>query len=119
MDLSLIEEGLKFPGLSNQLSLSSSKVAFASFEYRRWLFLRRKYEFEILPPSKTIDMFWHAHILDTYAYQDMCEKVFGYYLHHNPYFGTGASGKVAMDDAFQKMIDRYKETFGEDPTQPK
>src|SRR4051794_38226685 len=37
-------------------------------KYKMWLFLKRKYENELVPPSRDIDFFWHAHILDSHAY---------------------------------------------------
>jgi len=35
-------------------------------------------------PSKEVDQMWHDHILDTRSYQEMCENVFGRFLHHKP-----------------------------------
>src|SRR4051812_5332671 len=56
-------------------------------EYKRYLILSAKYPEESLTPTKTVDKFWHAHILDTLKYAEDCQNVFGYFLHHFPYFG--------------------------------
>ena len=38
-----------------------------------------------------MDAFWHQHILDTVAYQRDTVQIFGYFLHHFPYFGIWAA----------------------------
>jgi len=38
-------------------------------------------------PSKDIDEFWHAHILDTRKYVEDCDKFMGRFIHHFPYLG--------------------------------
>ena len=55
--------------------------------YRRFLTLVVKYPDETIAPSKDVDKFWHGHILDTMKYAEDCQNVFGYFLHHFPYFG--------------------------------
>ena len=116
MSLDDIRESLSKEGLPNMIAISEDDAKYCEFEYRRWLFLRRKFEGETLPPSLDIDIMWHAHILDTVAYHEMCDHVFGYYFHHNPYFG-GDTGepKKRLDSAFENTMIRYKETFGYDP----
>jgi len=56
-------------------------------EYRRFLALVAKFPDEVIAPDTNVDKFWHGHILDTMKYADDCQKVFGYFLHHFPYFG--------------------------------
>src|SRR5262249_49602408 len=55
--------------------------------YRRFLTLLVKFPDETIAPTKDVDKFWHGHILDTMKYAEDCERVFGYFLHHFPYFG--------------------------------
>lgn len=55
--------------------------------YRQFLKLIAMYPNRSIVPSKRIDKVWHTHILDTAKYADDCQKVFGYFLHHFPYFG--------------------------------
>lgn len=45
-----------------------------------------KIDFKIIP-NRFIDEFWHTHILDTQKYMDDCNKYFGFYFHHFPYYG--------------------------------
>ena len=65
-------------------------------------------------PNKIIDVFWHYHILDTMKYPEDCQKVFGYFLHHFPYFGM-RSEKDASDlkKAFTETKDMFFVEFGE------
>jgi hypothetical protein len=56
-------------------------------EYKRFLALKRKYPENDIVPHRNIDTFWHQHILDTQKYQDDCTNLFGYFVHHFPYFG--------------------------------
>jgi hypothetical protein len=54
------------------------------FEYRRFLYLMKKFPNEQTAPLVDVDTFWHYHILDTMKYAADCEAVFGYFLHHFP-----------------------------------
>ncbi|SDS78689.1 hypothetical protein SAMN04488539_2392 [Corynebacterium timonense] len=118
LDLSRVRGSLVEPLIPNQTPITDPHAKLCEFEYRRWLYLQRKYEGEILPPNPEIDMMWHAHVLDTYAYHEACEHIFGYYLHHNPYFGGDSPEEQArLTDAFETMLERYAETFGQDPRQ--
>jgi hypothetical protein len=51
--------------------------------YKNWLYLQRRYEGELLPPHIDVEEFWHGHIVDTRAYFAHCDRIFGYYLHHD------------------------------------
>lgn len=86
----------------------------AEVEYKRYLHLCKKYGKGIVP-NKIMDKFWHYHILDTRAYHKDCEKVFGYYLHHYPYFGMrGEQDALELKKSFLRTKALYLETFGED-----
>ena len=67
---------------------SARAVAEAESLYRKYLCLAVVYRNRTLGPSRVIDEFWHAHILDTKAYTADCEMLFGGYLHHYPYGGA-------------------------------
>lgn len=56
-------------------------------QYRRFLVLMKKYPHEHTAPLVDVDIFWHYHILDTMKYAADCERVFGYFLHHDPHIG--------------------------------
>ena len=62
-------------------------LARAELDYRRFLHLHVLFPEVDLVPTEMIDEVWHQHILDTNAYAADCEKIFGHFLHHYPYFG--------------------------------
>lgn len=85
------------------------------FEYRRFLFLMKKYPHEQTAPLVDVDTFWHYHILDTVKYHADCDAVFGHYLHHFPYIGLrGEDDEAAHIRVGQRMKELYEDTFGED-----
>ncbi|HEX7636191.1 MAG TPA: hypothetical protein VF427_13055 [Noviherbaspirillum sp.] len=82
-------------------------------EYRRFLTLLVKYPGELIAPSKAVDKFWHGHILDTMKYAEDCERVFGYFLHHFPYFGMrGEEDAANLAAAAVNMKRLYAQEFG-------
>lgn len=84
------------------------------FEYRRFLYLMKKFPEERAAPRTDVDIFWHYHILDTIKYAQDCEAVFGYFLHHFPYIGLrGTEDLAAHQQVGERMRDLYEETFGE------
>lgn len=85
-------------------------------EYRKFLALHVAFPDADIVPSKLVDEIWHQHILDTFAYHEDCDALFGGYLHHFPYFGMrGEDDARALSDAFADTIQRYREAFGEPP----
>lgn len=85
-------------------------------EYRRFLELTGRYPDRPIVPSKIVDSFWHAHILDTQAYAKDCAMVFGFFLHHFPYFGMrGPEDAAALGDAYDGTLERYHRHFGPAP----
>ena len=86
----------------------------AESQYRKWLTVKKENPNVDIVPSKFIDEFWHMHILDTYSYAKDCENVFGYFLHHYPYFGIyGKEDEQNLHDAFEETCKLYEERFGE------
>jgi hypothetical protein len=93
--------------------LTEDEVELAEREYRRFLTLKRMYPHCEFVPNKLVDAFWHAHILDTRSYHADCDAVFGYYLHHFPYFGIhDADDRQALEDAFAETRRIYEMHFG-------
>jgi hypothetical protein len=85
-------------------------------EYRRFLALHLAYPEMDVVPCKIVDELWHQHILDTAAYREDCEAIFGFFLDHFRYFGMrGADDERALNDAYAETLDRYREAFGEPP----
>jgi hypothetical protein len=86
----------------------------AEFEYRRFLYLMKKFPQEQAAPSMEVDTFWHYHILDTLKYAEDCQAAFGYFLHHFPYMGLrGEDDLVAHQRVGERMRTLYEETFGQ------
>lgn len=87
-----------------------------AFEYRRFLALTRHYPDQAIVPSKIVDTFWHAHILDTQAYAPDCQRQFGFFLHHFPYFGMrGPEDAQSLGSAYDDTLELYETHFGAPP----
>lgn len=82
--------------------------------YRRFHFLVFRYPEKVIVPSKSLDTFWHYHILDTHKYHDDCMALHGRFVHHFPYFGVrGEDDRRALESAFNETDSLYLATFGE------
>lgn len=85
--------------------------------YRKFLALNMRYPDKKICPTGPIDEYWHAHILDTRAYANDCDTLFGQFLHHFPYFGMrGPEDHANLQTAFEKSLDLFVIHFGIDPT---
>jgi hypothetical protein len=84
--------------------------------YKRFLTLLATHPGETIVPSKNVDKFWHGHILDTLKYAEDCERVFGSFLHHFPYFGMrGAEDAANQARAIERTEQLYQREFGTGP----
>lgn len=82
-------------------------------KYKRFLCLHLMNPTAKIVPDKLVDAFWHAHILDTSKYAADCDHVFGYFLHHFPYFGLrGEQDAHDLRDAFATTKQLYETSFG-------
>lgn len=84
-------------------------------KYRRFLKLCVMYPEQSIVPSKEIDEVWHLHVLDTAMYAADCDAIFGYLLHHFPYFGL--RGEADLDMLHMKAAETrelYMRHFDED-----
>ncbi len=63
-------------------------------------------------PAPDIELVWQRHIIDTKKYEADCHKIFGYFLHYNPYRGKGDDSE-AVRSAFSKTCALYESMFGE------
>lgn len=83
--------------------------------YKRFLLLLAKYPRRSVVPTKIIDEFWHAHILDTMKYEQDTKRIFGRFLHHFPYFGLrGKDDRLQMERAFRATAELYLAEFGDE-----
>lgn len=114
LDLSMVKLKLQDPEEGS--GWSSEYCERVEVEYRRYLMLTGSYPDEAVVPSKIIDAFWHGHILDTQAYGADCAMVFGYFLHHFPYFGMrDADDAAALGHAYDRTLELYGVHFGPPP----
>jgi hypothetical protein len=96
--------------------LSNDELDLMETEYRRFLALHLLHPEADIVPCELVDEMWHRHILDTAAYREDCEAIFGQFLDHFPYFGMrGEADAQALADAYADTLDRYREAFGEPP----
>ena len=97
--------------------LNASLVDLVEIEYKRFLVLNLKSHASGLKrsivPTKPVDTFWHAHILDTEKYGIDCEFCLGFFLHHFPYLGLrGPADAQTLRDLFRESQDYYLAEFG-------
>lgn len=96
--------------------LTPEELALAELEYRRFLALHKRYPSLPLVPNRLVDVFWHAHILDTQRYAEDCLSLFGYVLHHDPYMGIdGPESQQELSTLFEKTKAVYEGLFGAYP----
>jgi hypothetical protein len=85
----------------------------AEEEYKKFLALKRTFPEKEIVPNKIVDMFWHQHILDTEKYAADCQAIFGYFVHHFPYFGmNGKQDAQNLANAFDETKELYTLHFG-------
>ncbi len=114
LDLSNVRMKLLHPGEGK--SRSKAELDAMEREYRRFLALHLMYPDEDIVPCKLVDEIWHKHILDTIAYREDCDRIFGRFLDHYPYFGMrDEQDATALIDAYAATIERYRAAFGEPP----
>ncbi|MBC5994015.1 glycine-rich domain-containing protein [Pontibacter cellulosilyticus] len=105
---------LKLQDSEEGLGWSPEECDIAELDYKRFLALKYAYPDEEVVPNQTVDKFWHYHILDTKAYARDCEQVFGYFVHHFPYFGMrGEQDLRDLHIAFADTTALYMQHFGE------
>jgi len=89
----------------------TTKIA---IEYKKYLTTCLDNKDLPIVPSKPIDEFWHFHILDTMKYQEDCQNIFGYFLHHFPYFGMrDKEDEENLNEAWESTLLLYERTFNE------
>jgi hypothetical protein len=85
-------------------------------EYRKFLAMHLAHPDSEVVPCKIVDEMWHQHILDTIAYREDCDAIFGQFLDHFPYFGMrGEEDAQALADAYGDTLETYERDFGTPP----
>lgn len=114
LDLSMVRMKLADPIEGKGWTIN--ELDLAEREYRRFLALNIAYPEESIVPCEMVDVVWHGHILDTAAYAGDCEQIFGFFLHHFPYFGLrGPDDAAQLVDAYDRTVELYTAAFDEPP----
>lgn len=88
-DLSVVRDRLlkDYPELS-------SRLEDIELLYRQYMYLCaiKPKNMSLGVPSNEVDLFWHCHIIHTRLYQNFCDDIAGYFIHHNPH-GTSTTNE--------------------------
>ena len=112
LDLSMIRMKLADP--KEGKGWNPAQLDLAEGEYRKFLALCLAYPDDDIVPCTLVDETWHAHILDTQAYAQDCDTIFGFFYHHFPDFGMQGD-EAELWDAYELTMHRYMEAFGDPP----
>jgi hypothetical protein len=99
--------------LANENNWKKDFAARAIEEYRRFIYLCCVAEHQVTP-SDEVDQVWHLHLTFTRSYwQELCGKVTGKELHHNPTKG-GRDEEKKFAQCYARTLASYRAHFGED-----
>jgi hypothetical protein len=113
LDLNFSMIKMKLCHSDDGVGWTEEQCEFAELQYKRFLTLLKLYPEKSIVPNKTMDVFWHYHILDTRKYHKDCENIFGGYVHHFPYFGLrGEEDRKNLLDTFQQTVNLFRLHFG-------
>ncbi|HEY0016814.1 MAG TPA: hypothetical protein VGC13_10865 [Longimicrobium sp.] len=111
------EPGIVFPFSARLARENGWTRAFAERvveEYRRFLYLAMTAGHPVTP-SVQVDQAWHQHLTYTRSYwDDLCGRVLGRPLHHEPTRGGSAEGGKFVD-WYARTLDSYRAAFGHEP----
>jgi hypothetical protein len=96
----------------NRWPLAHAQAVFA--EYRRFVYLC-VVAGRPLTPSDAVDQAWHLHLTYSRSYwQELCRKVLGRPLHHEPTRG-GAAERARFVDSYRATLAAYAREFDQAP----
>lgn len=105
-DLWFVEERLVRKGL-----VPADRTAGAVLEFKRYMALVGLGYRGLGMLSPEVDEVWHALILFTREYADLCQQAFGTFIHHVP----RTSRTTLPADSSGNFLSAYAEVFGEVP----
>ncbi|MEZ5825273.1 MAG: hypothetical protein R3C97_11200 [Geminicoccaceae bacterium] len=83
-------------------------------EYKRFVYLAMRAPHPVTP-SEDVDQVWHLHLTYTASYwQDMCGKVLGRPLHHNPTDGGEVEDRKFVEQ-YKRTLASYERAFEAEP----
>ncbi|WP_377477527.1 MAG: hypothetical protein P2A85_03385 [Microcoleus anatoxicus] len=107
-DLSVIRERF----LKDNPELSS-RLDSIELVYRQYMYLCAiKPRMSLSVPSNEVDEFWHCHIIHTREYQDFCNEIAGYFIHHAPHsaLATNKEKKVARRNFLSLFMIHFQDS---------
>lgn len=88
---------------------TAERLEMAEREYRRFVSLIKKNSSAtIVPWDPDLDLFWQEHILDTRAYAEFCDRVFGFFLHRDP---SLTNGSLDWENKLGNTAELYRKEF--------
>jgi hypothetical protein len=116
LDLSNVK--MKLADKEEGPGLDGPTIELMEAEYRKFLALQLLHPEAVIVPCGIVDEMWHRHILDTAAYREDCQAIFGQFLDHFPYFGMrGEEDAQDLNDAYADTLWRYRDAFGDPPAE--
>ena len=113
IDLSMVKRKIMDPEEGQGWTLEHAEEM--EMRYRRYLTMLYLKPHSSIVPTRDIDLYWHQHILDTRAYAADCEKAFGFFVHHFPYFGMRDEEDARnLESSFEETKTFYYELYAED-----
>lgn len=114
--LDLANVRMKLEDTEEGKGFTPEESALAEGEYRKFLALHLMFPDADVVPCHIVDDIWHQHILDTIAYREDCQSIFGRFLDHFPYFGMrGEDDARDLYDAYEDTLVKYETAFGAPP----
>jgi len=111
------EPGVVFPfsaRLAQENGWSREHALRVTREYLRFVYLAMTAGHPVTP-SRAVDEAWHLHLTYTRSYwEEMCGRVLGRPLHHEPTRG-GAAEEAKFSDWYARTLASYRTAFGEEP----
>lgn len=103
-DLSFVYEKIK-----RESKLSGENMGKLELEFKRFMKLVLNEEGPLAMIDIRVDEIWHSFILFTPQYQQFCEQVMGFFVHHQP----RTSVTPVPEAAIVKFVTAYQRRYGE------
>lgn len=104
LDLTRVKKSICLPRERGGEEWTQERADVIEVWYKRWLKLIVTNHGEWLSPSRSIDLMWHIHLLDSVNYFEDCVAIFGHYFHHRLDVGD-------TDDSVNPFYDRTNQLF--------
>lgn len=93
--------------IENENTLNKEELPKIEIEFKKFMKLVLREDGPLAMLDKRVDEFWHSFILFTPQYQEFCEKVIGFFVHHQPRTSYTPVPILAINN----FIDAYKKQY--------